>query len=41
MTNLLSEVRALLEHDNPSDDPLEKGLDEAVTVWCRIAESLR
>ncbi len=28
--NLLSEVRALLEHDSPDDDPLEKGLDEAL-----------
>ena len=28
--NLLSEVRALLAHDSPDDDPLEKGLDEAL-----------
>ncbi len=28
--NLLREVRALLAHDSPDDDPLEKGLDEAL-----------
>ncbi len=29
---LLREVRSLLEHDNPDDDPLEKRLDEALDV---------
>ena len=29
---VLAEVRALLEHDRPGNDPLEKGIDEALGV---------